>query len=152
MRAFLLWTCLLSCLQACVWDPPSDDKLRLINASNEPVLVCYNTEGTNHTINGLSGDYNPFHEIQQADTTRGYQRGLLRDSPEYIMPGNSISAQLGPGSWEGHIGNGKLWVYVFKPETVLNYDWDSIRMGQRWTKVYSFTLDQVKSMNWVISL
>ena len=152
MRIFLILICLLLDAQACVWDPPIDSKLKLINASNEPVLVYYNVEGTNHTVNGLSGDYNPFHEIQRADTTRGYQLGLLKDSPEYIVPGGSMQAHLGPGKWEGHIGNGKLWIYVFKPETVLKYDWDSIRMGQKWSKVYSLTLDQVEARDWFISL
>jgi hypothetical protein len=150
MKIILLWLCLLFGVWTC--DPPSDTKLKLINASNKPVLIAYNTEGTNHTINGLSGDYNPFHEIQQADTTRGYQIGLMKDNPDYILPGDTISAQLGTGKWENHIGNGKLWVYVFKPETVLSNDWDEIRMGQKWDKVYSLTLDQVRAKNWIINL
>lgn len=150
MKIILLWLCILFGVIAC--DPPIDTKLKLINASDKPVLIIYNTEGTNHTINGLSGDYNPFHEIQQADSTRGYQMGLMKANPDYILPGNTISAQLGVGKWENHIGNGKLWIYVFKPETVLSNDWDGIRMGQKWDKVYSLTLDQVKAKNWVISL
>lgn len=150
MRINLLWICILSVVWAC--DPPIDTKLKLVNASNKPVLITYNAEGTNHTINGLSGDYDPFHEIHQADTTRGYQSGLMKDNPNYILPGDTISAQLGTGRWENHIGNGKLWVYVFEPETVLNNDWDGMRLGQKWDKVYSLTLDQVKAKNWVISL
>lgn len=150
MKVILPGFCLLIGIWAC--DPPIDSKLKLVNTSDQPVLITYNAEGTNHTINGLSGEYNPFHDIKQADTTRGYQIGLLKDDPNYILPGDTIAAYLGPGKWESHIGTGKLWVYVFKPETVLSNDWDGIRMGQRWAKVYSLTLDQVKAKNWVISL
>lgn len=102
-------------------------------------------------IDGLFS-FNPFYVIQQADTTRGYQAGLMKDDPNYILPGDAISAHLGVGKWENHIGNGKLWVNVSKPETILNNDWDGIRMGQKWDKVYSLTLDQVKAKNWVIKL
>lgn len=150
MKITPLWLCILVGVLAC--DPPTDTKLKLINASDKPVLIIYNTEGKNHDVNGMSGDYNPFHEIQQADSTRGYQIGLMKDNPNYILPGDTIAAHLGVGKWENHIGNGKLWVYVFKPETVLNNDWDGIRMGQKWDKVYSLTLDQVKAKNWVITL
>jgi hypothetical protein len=150
MKLLLLLLCISFGVLAC--DPPTDTKLKLINASDKPVLIIYNTEGTNHDINGLSGDYNPFHEIQQADSTRGYKIGLMKDNPNYILPGDTISVHLGVGKWENHIGNGKLWVYVLKPETVLNNDWDGIRLGQKWNKVYSLTLDQVKAKNWVISL
>ena len=144
-----LWLCLGLGIWAC--DPPIDTKLKLVNVSNEPILIFYAVDGRNYAENGLSA-YNPFQEIQQADTTRAYQSRLLEDNPNYVASGDTIRAQMGPGKWEGHIGSGKLWVYVFKPETVLNNDWDSIRMGQKWSKVYSLTLDQVEAKNWVISL
>jgi hypothetical protein len=150
MKPMLLLLCILFELLAC--DPAIDTKLKLINASNKPVLIMYNTEGKNHEIHGLSENYNPFHEIQQADSTRCYQARVMKDNPNYVLPGDTISAHLGVGKWENHIGNGKLWVYVFKPETVLNNNWDGIRLGQKWNKVYSLTLDQVKAKNWVISL
>ena len=116
------------------------------------MLVVYTVDGRSHrAINGLD-DSNPFREIQEADIIQGYQAGLMEDNPNYIGPGNTISANLGTGSWEGHIGNGKLHVYRFSPNTVLNNDWDSIRIGKKWDKVSSYTLQQVEAMNWVISL
>ena len=104
-----------------------------------------------HAINGLSS-FNPFHVIQQADTTRGYQAGLLKDDPNYLAPGQQMSAHTGGSKWEDNIGSGKLRVYLFNPKTVLNNDWDSIRIGRKWDKMYSFTLNQVEAMDWVISL
>ncbi|AUD00844.1 hypothetical protein CWM47_02840 [Spirosoma pollinicola] len=56
------------------------------------------------------------------------------------------------GQWEDHISKGKLRVYLFSPKKVLNNDWDHIRIGKKWDKMYSFTLIQVEAMNWVISL
>lgn len=152
MRLVLSLIGLLVCLQACVWDPPADRKLKLRNGSDKPVLVVYAVDDQSyHAINGLS-DYNPFHEFQEADTTRGYRAGLLEDNPNYIGPSHTISANLGMGQWEDHIGKGKLRVYLFNPKTVLNNDWDGIRIGKKWDKMYSFTLNQIETMNWVISL
>ena len=76
MKVVLLWICLAFCLEACM-EPPIDSKLKLVNASEKPFLVVYMVD-SNHDqrINGLS-NFNPFHVIQQADTTRGYQAGLL---------------------------------------------------------------------------
>lgn len=151
MKHIAYWVFLIYCSGACM-NPPIDSKLKLINSSNRAMLVVYTVDDrSHHAINGLS-DYNPFQEIQQADTTRDYQAGLLKDNPKYIAPNDTISAHLGMGKWEAHIGKGKLWVYIFNPKLVLDNDWDSIRMGQKWDKVYSFTLDQVEDRNWVIRL
>lgn len=79
-------------------------------------------------------DYNPFHEIHRADTIRGYRDSILLASPHYLLPGDTLSAELGVGSCESHIGNGHLWVYVIGPETVLKNDWKDIAEGQKWEK------------------
>ena len=151
MKRIAYWVCLLYCLGACM-DPPIDSKLKLINTSNRAMLVVYTVDDRSYqAINGLP-DYNPFQEIQQADTTRGYQAGLLKDNPKYIAPNDTISAHLGMGKWEAHIGQGKLFVYVFNPQTVLNTSWEAIRLGKKWDHVYSFTLDQVEAMDWAIRL
>lgn len=108
-------------------EPPIDSKLKLLNASEKPFLVVY-TVDRNHDqrINGLS-NFNPFHVIQLADTTRGYQAGLLKDDPTYLAPGQTMSARTAGGKWEDNIGKGRLRVYLFKPETILTTSWDEIR-------------------------
>ena len=78
-------------------DPAVDNKLQLVNASGKPILVFYTVDSRNPISNGLP-DYNPFREIQEADSTRGYQVGLMKDNPNYIAPGDTISAHLGMGS------------------------------------------------------
>lgn len=150
MKNILLCFCLTLCLAAC--DPPIDSKLKIVNTSNQPVLIFYNTEGTNHSIRGLSLDYDPFHEIHRADTSRSYRDSVLVDSPDYLLPGDTVSANLGFGSWESHIGSGHLWVYVIEPETVLKNDWKNILEGKKWKEVHSLTLDQVKAKNWIVKL
>jgi len=151
MKRIMYWVWLLGSLGACM-DPAIDDKLKLTNGSKEPMLVVYTVDnGSYGVINGLPTN-NPFLEFQQADTTRGYQAGLLKDNPAYIGPGKTISAHLGMGSWEDHIGQGKLSVYIFNPQTVLHTSWESIRRGKKWDNVYSFTLDQVEAKDWAIRL
>ena len=153
MKDVLFWICLACCLQACM-EPPIDSKLKLLNASKKPFLVVYTVDSDSYhdqRINGLSS-FNPFHVIQQADTTRGYQAGLLKDDPNYLAPGQQMSAHTGGGKWEDNIGRGKLKVYLFKPETVLTNSWDEIRSKKKWDRICVFTLEQVKTKDWVISL
>ena len=137
-------------------DPRNNFKLRLINTADRPVLVYYDTDADviishSYQVNGIP-PYNAFHEFQEADTTRGYQLGLMRDNPNYIDPGGTIYARLGQGSWEGHIGDSKLRIYLFDPSVVLANDWNKLWTGKKWSKSYSFTLGQVKARDWVIRL
>ena len=153
MKIPLLYISLIFGAITCM-DPAIDSKLKLINSSHKPVLIYYNTDGqiaTSYYVNGVP-PYNAFHEFQGADTTRGYQRGLMKDNPNYIAAGDTIAASLGMGSWEGHINDGKLRIYLFDPETVLKNEWKTLWVARKWSKTYSLTLEQVKARNWAIPL
>ena len=153
MKILLLYFFLLFCAFTCS-DPDNNWKLRFINTADKPVLVYYTTDWEIAYMNHANGTplYNPFHEFQEADTTRGYQRGLMRDNPNYIASCNTIYARLSQGHWENHIGDSKFWVYLFDPDVVLANDWDTLWTGKKWSKAYSFTLKQVEARNWILRL
>jgi hypothetical protein len=135
-------------------DAAIDSKLRLVNTADKPILVYYTTDGqiaVSYQVTDIP-PHNAFHEFKDADTTRGYQRGLMKDNPNYIAPCGEIAASMGMGQWEGHIADGKLRIYLFDPETVLANDWDKLWINKKWTKAYAFTIEQVEARNWVIRL
>jgi hypothetical protein len=106
LKAFLLWLSFGCFLEACM-ESPIDAKLKLHNASKKPFLVLYTVDNPNvQRVNGLSS-FNPFHDIQQADTTRGYQADLLNDDSHYLAPGQVLAAYTNGGRWEDTIGKGK---------------------------------------------
>ncbi len=44
--------------------------------------------------------------------------------------------------------NKKLYVFIYKQSTLDNYTWEEIQEQNLYDKRYSFTLDELKAMNW----
>ena len=111
-------------------DPLPDSEIKIINNSDITILHLFNSDTLLPEINHFS----------------------TNDQIEYATI-NPNASSVFPGFYKDHFSRGydELILFLFKRETVISNDWETIRSQHLVAKRYDLTLSILDSLDWTIT-
>lgn len=136
-----LTLCILLCLLGC---DPTDDRLRVVNKSDEKIYLLESHRRE------LSSQYQD--DIKQNGRGFGFTNYIeeidANDTTVLHMGGNSNHA------WERYINNvcedGKLRLYTFSLDTLQKYSWRTVLEKEYYNKKVELSVKDLDKRNWVV--
>lgn len=133
MRFFkiILLICIGLIFQACPVELEDDDiqlgTIVIENQLNESIYYCMNSSQSELTVREAC-----------------YQ-SVLESS--YILLKDNKKLKIFEGMFQN---NQKLYIFIYKQSTLDTHSWEEIQLENLYDKRYSFTLEELKAMNWTI--
>lgn len=123
---------------------PADNRLNIRNISSSPIYYTYSAKGEldeNEIRIGMN--------IDSRDPTK-----KTPDNFYLISPKSTVNAALTSARWES-IANeskdGKVYFFFFLKDTLIKYTWKEIVKGNKYAGKISYTIKDLKAMNWEIT-
>ena len=125
--------------------PSGDDKLKIINNSDDGIYFYYSCDSVLNELhiyrNGINYSYDSIYII----------------SDQYVKSKSSVNVLnkiLGRDAWNVYVTRCKsklLNIFIFSESTVNKYSDDSLRQNKLYIKRMSFTLEDLEKNNWVVT-
>lgn len=117
----------------------TDSRFVIVNKTNRPLFY---TTSAYDTIEGRS-PFQKFIEISNNDT-------IWIESDYFIKPFGEKKKMV-MSDWEETIRNnfgGHIRVFIFDADTVQKYNWEDIKVNNKYFKKYEYTVDELNKINW----
>ncbi len=142
MKSFLIFIIVFVVMVITSCDS-TDNRFTIINETNRPLFY---TTSAYDTIEGNS-PVQKFVEISNNDTS-------WIESDYFVKP-HGEKKKMVMSNWEDIVRNnfgGHIRVFIFDADTLKKYNWNDVKVSNRYFKKYEYTVDKLKGINWKIKV
>ena len=123
-----------------------DNRLMIVNETNLPLFFDYSQ------VDSIEGEgrniYEPFRIVYNQDT-------LWSESNYFVAPMSEQKVFVFNTTWPLLINNrytynGQIYIFIFDADTLQKYDWEDVKMNNRYFKKYRFTVEDLQKLDWKV--